>query len=105
MTKMKRRQIKPLPVCEVMCGSCPFRPGSPYAYLMDELSACSLENASRVCHSTGSSAINRRTGKPPRICRGTRDIQLQVFHRLGVIAAPTDEAWADAVAAINRKNK
>jgi hypothetical protein len=31
------------------------------------------------------------------VCRGARDIQLQVFHNLGAIKAPTDEAWAEAL--------
>ena len=58
-------------------------------------SQSALEAASRICHSTGANnAINKRTGKPERICRGSRDIQLQVFYSLGVISEATDEAWA-----------
>ena len=90
---MKKR----LPVCEVMCATCPWRPGSPYAFLQDELSMSSIHEGSRICHSTGSNnAINRRTGKPPRLCRGARDLQLQVFAALGVIKEPTDAAWEAA---------
>lgn len=85
--------MKPIPVMPAMCDTCLFRPGSEYASLAPELSACAVSTASRICHSTGTNAIGGRTGKSSRICRGTRDIQLQVFHRLGVIAAPTDEAW------------
>jgi len=27
------------------------------------------------------------------LCRGTRDRQIELMHRLGVIPEPTDEAW------------
>jgi hypothetical protein len=86
-----------LPVCKEMCATCPFRPGSKYAYLQDGLTDSALKDKSRICHSTGSNnAINKRTGKPSMLCRGARDIQLTVFHALGVIDAPTDEAWSRA---------
>jgi hypothetical protein len=84
---------KSIPVLKAMCATCPFRDGSPYAYLVTELTKSALSAASRVCHSTGSSAINRRTGKRPRLCRGARDIQLRYFRAVGFIDAATDEAW------------
>lgn len=83
------------PVCKTMCATCPFRPGSKYAHLADYLSEAALRE-SRFCHSTGSNALNQHTGKPEKICRGARDIQLKTMHVAGVIVAPTDEAWADA---------
>jgi hypothetical protein len=84
-----------IPVRSNMCATCPFRKGSPYAYLAAELAASALDTASRICHSTGSNnAINKRTGVPEQICRGSRDTQLQVFSALGVISEATDEAWA-----------
>jgi len=53
-----------------------------------------LTEASRICHSTGSNnAINSRTGKPPAICRGARDLQLKFFVATGFLDAPTDAAW------------
>lgn len=82
-------------VRKIMCATCPFRPGSPYAALAGYLSERSLQEA-RVCHSTGTSAIYGKTGKPERICRGSRDIQLGVMAWMGVIEAPTDEAWDKA---------
>ena len=88
-----RSKGKPFPVCAVMCPTCPFRKGSPYAALAPDLTISALTTTSRICHSTGSSAINRRTGKPKKLCRGARDKQLQLFHRLNYIEAPTDEAW------------
>lgn len=83
-----------IPVMFRQCATCPFRPGSPYAYLADDLTQSAIMNASRMCHSTGANnAINRRTGKPARLCRGARDIQLKVFAAAGVIKEATDAAW------------
>lgn len=81
--------------CKVMCPTCPFREGSEFAYLASYLTQSSLEGNGRICHSTGTSAIKGKTGKPEKMCRGTRDIMLQVFHRTGFLDAPTDEAWAN----------
>lgn len=77
-----------------MCATCPFRDGSPYAYLRADLERSALSQSSRICHSTGSNnAINKRTGLPERLCRGARDLQLRMMAGLGIITAPTDEAW------------
>jgi hypothetical protein len=78
------------------CGTCPFREGSPYAGLADDLAQSALTDRSRVCHSTGRNAINWTTGKKSALCRGARDVQLAYFHKLGVIEAPTDESWSAA---------
>jgi hypothetical protein len=85
-------------VCKTKCATCPFRPGSPYEKLKADLTVSALTNASRICHSTGSNAINARTGKKPELCRGARDVQLEHFHSTGFLAAPTDEAWAAKLA-------
>lgn len=50
-----------IPVQPSPCRTCPFRKGSPYSYLADDLAASALTDGSRICHSTGSNnAINRR---------------------------------------------
>ena len=93
-----------MPVRETMCATCPFRPGSKTAYLAETLAASALSEASRICHSTGSdNAFHKRTGKPPHICRGSRDVQLGVMASYGVIAEPTDEAWNNQRVAIGMK--
>lgn len=84
---------KRLPVLKNMCATCPFRNGSPYASLASDLAGSALLNASRVCHSTGSNAIHKNTGKPERLCRGARDLQLKVFAAIGFIESATNEAW------------
>lgn len=83
-----------LPVQPEKCATCPFRPHSKYAHLAADLADSAVTKASRICHSTGANnAINRQTGRPPMLCRGARDIQLEVFAALGVISEATDEAW------------
>lgn len=97
---------KILPVRARMYGSCPFRPGSPHAYLAADLTISALTQASRICHSTGSgNAIKRRTGKRPALCRGARDIQLRFFAAIKFIPAPTDEAWAAKLAEMRAQKK
>lgn len=91
---MARTKNKNLPVQKKMCATCPFRPKSKYAFLVDDLARSAMNEASRICHSTGSNnAIKHRTGKPPALCRGARDVQLNLFASMGYIEAATDEAW------------
>lgn len=77
----------------MMCATCPWRDGSPYAELVPTLEASALREGSRLCHSTGNNAINARTGKPARVCRGARDVQLRVLAGIGFLSQPTDAAW------------
>jgi hypothetical protein len=82
------------PICKEMCATCPFRKGSKYAALALELGKLALTQNSRICHSTGSNAINKHTGKKPKLCRGARNLQLKYYHATGFLESPTDEAWA-----------
>lgn len=82
-----------LPVRATMCATCPFRDGSKYEYLRIGLSLSAATEATRICHSTGSNAINERTSLPSHVCRGARDLQLELFASMGFLAEPTDEAW------------
>ena len=50
-----------------------------------------LTEASQICHHP------RLHGKAEsHLCRGARDFQLQIFHRLGILEEPTDESWEKA---------
>jgi hypothetical protein len=95
--KHRQRGRTPLttPCLPEMCGTCPFRPDSPYAHLAPVIAVSALTEASRICHSTGgSNVVNPQgTGKPARLCRGARNLQLAAMHQAGVLSAPTDEAW------------
>lgn len=79
------------------CATCPFREGSPYAHLKDYLCEQATTASSRVCHSTGKSVFYGQTGKPERLCRGARDVQLKMFHSMGFLSEPTDACWAKKV--------
>jgi hypothetical protein len=96
-------KLKPLPVMTTNCPTCPWVPGSEFADLVPHLTECALTSASRICHCTGTNAVKGKTGKPERLCRGARDVQLQAFYNMGYISAPTDEAWAAKVAEINKE--
>lgn len=96
--------MKRMPLLKQMCATCPFRPGSPYEHLAAGLAASALSQSSRICHSTGSNnAINKKTGKPPMLCRGARDVQLTWLHRTGFLEAATDAAWDKKCAELNIK--
>ncbi len=88
------------PVRTVMCASCPFRPGSRYRHLAPGIADSAMNEASRICHSTGSNGFLGATGKPELLCRGARNLQLAVFHAIGFIDAPTDTAWAVKLASL-----
>jgi len=47
-----------------------------------------LSEASQICHHP---ILNGKT--ETHLCRGARDFQLEIFHRLGVIESETDQAW------------
>lgn len=98
--------MKDLPVRATQCSTCPFKKGSgeQYECLAPTLTVQIMESSSHICHQTGSNnAFHARTGQPPHLCRGARDIQLQMFCALGAIAEPTDEAWNTARVEIGMK--
>lgn len=41
-----------------------------------------------ICHHQ---TLNNKSAT--HLCRGARDFQLQIFHRLGLLEEPTDECW------------
>lgn len=82
------------PVLKKQCATCPFRKDSPYRYLAPDLAISAAVEASRICHNTGEpNAVNDNPKGPPMLCRGARDLQLQMFFGMGFLDAPTDEAW------------
>ena len=71
-----------MPVMKARCATCPF--------LVDPKLAAQVQqrmlSGSQLCHSTG-------WPQSTHLCRGARDFQLVIFHRLGYLEAPTDDAW------------
>lgn len=47
-------KIKLIPVLKTKCATCPFRKGSPYAFLAPDLANSAMSQASRICHNTAS---------------------------------------------------
>ncbi len=63
------------------CKSCPFNDDG-YIPARERIKLTVLSEASHICHITNSS-----------LCRGSRDYQLVIFHRMGIIQEPTDKSW------------
>ena len=87
---MQRKRI--YEVMPKKCKSCPFNTDKngrhPCPRLVSEIQRRILTEASQICHHP---VIYSQP--ETHLCRGARDFQLEMFYRLGVIDAPTDEAW------------
>lgn len=83
--------MKKLPIMPVQCSTCPFRDGG-WTYLRPLLVQRAISDGTPICHSTGLALTKRVRGRA-HLCRGARDLQLMIFHRIGFIEARTDEAW------------
>lgn len=76
------------------CASCIFRrPEDGGCELSEgrrqEIQQYLLQGTNQLCHHDDNETI----------CRGGREFQLQIWHRLGVIKAPTDAALREAMKA------
>lgn len=88
-----KKSLNKLPVMEKQCATCPFLEKG-WKEVRSLLEKRALFEATPICHSTGSGALSKkRISRKPLACRGARDLQLQSFHRMGFIDAPTDLAW------------
>lgn len=68
--------------------------------LRERVKGTVLTEASQLCHSAGPQ------GRPnTELCRGARNWQLLILHRMGFLAAPTDAAWAAQVKKTLRRRK
>lgn len=86
----RRRNPAAMPVMAAKCASCPFGPnGDPELRARVE-SRC-LTEGSQICHHP---RLHGR--RETHLCRGARDLQIEVYHRLGVLDEPTDDGWARA---------
>ncbi len=75
------------------CASCPFEGAEPIslaATSLGKIRSYLLAGQNHLCHSDRSNHT---------VCRGGRNYQLQMWHRLGLIEVPTDEALARAMKA------
>ncbi|WP_157198337.1 MULTISPECIES: hypothetical protein [Methylomonas] len=86
---MKTIDISDFPVMAGRCPTCPFHEQNEgQREIANMVRERCVTAASQICHHP------RLHGKEEtHLCRGARDFQLQIFHRLGVIDEPTDQAW------------
>jgi hypothetical protein len=96
MSRRTRRNSANMPVMKRQCATCPFRTDERGQYddprLVSKIQHQCLNQASQICHHPS------LEGKPEtHLCRGARDFQLTIFYRMGIIDAPTDEAWSRRV--------
>lgn len=73
-----------------MCPTCPFQPTGDKSIEAQVMKRC-MTKGSQICHHP---ALHGK--KQHSLCRGARNYQLHLFHRMGVIEAPTDKAWNKA---------
>jgi len=89
--KKSRTAVKAPPVQPAQCGSCIFRENGNKVELaagrLDEIKTYLLRGTAHRCHQPEAEGRRKTI-----ICRGGRDWQLQVWHRIGLNEAPTDEA-------------
>jgi hypothetical protein len=83
------------PCRKTMCKTCVFAPGNPVhltAARHGEIREYLLRGTPHLCHTPGPN------GRPDELaCRGGRNLQLEVWARLGIIAAATDDALLAAM--------
>lgn len=84
---MKRgnRNTKGWPVMKAKCSTCPFANDPELAQAVLDRT---LFQSSQICHHP---ALHGK--KETHLCRGQRDVQLELLARMGMIDAPTDEAF------------
>jgi hypothetical protein len=71
------------------CATCPFGPNGDPRVAAGVVERTVQLNASQICHHP---ALH---GKPEtHLCRGARDLQLKILTAMGMIPAPTDEAFS-----------
>lgn len=86
------RVITNWPVMAAKCASCPFNENGD-ARLRASVMARTICQAQQICHHP------RIYGKKEtHLCRGSRDEQLTILFRMGMLPEPTDKAFAEASA-------
>lgn len=84
---MRRRNTKGWSVMPAKCKTCPFGENGDKRLAAAVLDR-TLFQSSQICHHP---VLNGK--KETHLCRGQRDEQLAILHRMGWIDAPTDEAF------------
>ena len=96
LARGRRTDVDGCNVNKVKCKTCPFNETSDGKYynpdLVAKLMLTIISEKNHICHTTSTT-----------ICRGSRDYQLEIYYRLGVLEAPTDKAWKKALDSSKKK--
>lgn len=84
----RKRNWNDAPVMKAKCKTCPFGPnGDPHTRQAVLRLVASFRGSQRCHHPV-------LIGKPEtHLCRGARDVQLNILHHMGVLDTPTDAAF------------
>lgn len=92
MNRRRKRNVRDWPVMVKQCATCVLRCDEQGRYVDPHIARTVIDRcltqASQICHHP---ALHGK--RETHLCRGARDYQLMIFHRLGFLSAPTDEAW------------
>lgn len=87
---MKPKNVKNSPVMKKRCPTCPFKhEHEGQIEVANMVRHRCMTEASQICHHP---ALHGK--EQTKLCRGARDYQLEMFHKMGFIEEPTDAAWA-----------
>jgi len=83
-----RRQALDWPVMKQQCATCPFGPNGDPRTLQGVIERSVKFQGSQICHHPHLHA------KPQtHLCRGARDLQLNLMVAMGILSEPTDEEF------------
>lgn len=83
------RIARDMPIMQQKCASCPFREGNDLE-LRNRIMERTIFQASQICHHP---ALKGK--QQTHLCRGARDEQLNLLHRMGMIHEATDKAFKE----------
>ncbi len=93
MSRRKTHAIRGMLVNPKKCKTCPFQEDGCQEIRRAVEERC-MTVGSQTCHGTNDTTL----------CRGARDRQIVLFHRLGVLTAPTEQAWNEAMQALTQRH-
>lgn len=100
--RIEDHAIDPNNVMSKQCATCPWKGGANALQIspqgMAALTTMVLNKANVRCHYAAFSGKAEQ-----KICRGARNLQLRVFHVLGVLDKPIDECWAKSLAKLRHQ--
>jgi hypothetical protein len=98
--KRRRRNISDWPVMKQKCATCPFGPNGDPRVHESVVERVTQFKGQQQCHHPS------LQGRPEtHLCRGARDLLLNVLTAMGAIEAPTDKAFIEKWEEIKNANE